>query len=339
MTIAQTLIFDPFGRLLADIEPEWQYLNWRLNGTGLAKFTLNWDVSPSTIQFGNRILVQFDNGLPDWGGVIDVPRRVQQGLITVTAYTGERILDWRVTAKGRYFTEQAPGTIAQGLLEDENEEHPTGVTVGTILTTATNRTLEYHYHDLLARLKDLVRLTGEEFAVLPAYSGGRLSFALYWYPRRGTDKTGSVWLLDGANVSEATLDQQGPLHNRVILVGDGDTWGAQRLDSIAEDVASQAAYGYREYSEVQQGVSQDTTLDANAAAMLANVAAPQNIVTIMATNATPGTFASYDIGDIVTAKLFPDSTAWYFDEPVRIVAREWQPGGTCRLEVSQWQGS
>lgn len=340
--LAQALVFNKFHRLLAEVSPAVEMANWRLNDVGMARISLamtDQKCTPDILKPGNRLLLLWDNGLPLWGGVLGLPRRRERGRVTMTAYTAEALADWRVTAKGRYFDAQSPGYIFQTLLEDENDEEPTGLTVGSIYTGGTPRTLEYHYHDLLARWQDLARLTGEDFAVAPAYTAGVLTFAANWYQKRGDDNRTKIWLEEGQNVSNAILDEQGPLANRVIVVGEGSTWAADRQDSIAVDLDSQNTYGYREYSEVQSGVVEQTTLDANAAALLAEKKDPYNALTLSAANVPPATFGDYDIGDIVTVASFVDAPLWYFERPVRIVAREWQPGGACRLEVVEWQGS
>jgi hypothetical protein len=334
----RVLLFDRSGGILAEIEPDLESVAWRLNNVGRARFAMAWDDPKCTrdnLRFGNRALIQFDNGLPDWGGVIDTPRKRRHGLITVTAYTGERLLDWRVTARSRYFTAALPGTIFETLIGEENDEWQTGVTVGSAYGAGTPRTIEVHYHDLLQRIRDLARLTGHDFAVLPVYADGTLSFQAHWYERRGSDKRESVWLLDGANASGARLDEQGTLANRVITIGDGTSW-TERPIGEAEDTASRDEYGYREYAEVQAGVVEQATADANAEEVVATMAWPLNRVTLSAANKAPGEFARYDVGDIVKAVLFVDNPEWYFESPVRVIGREWRPDETCRLEVEEW---
>lgn len=339
MAILQGRIFNRQGVQLAEIAPDWHGMSWRLNHVGMCQFTLAWSDPACTrdnLRWGNRLLVEFDNGLPYWGGVIDPPRAVRKGSVTVTAYTGERLLDWRVTAKGRYFSGQQPGHIFSALLNEESGEYPTGVTVGEVYAGGVGRSIEYHYHDLLGRVQDLAKLTGMDFAVFPVVTNNVLGFQARWFWRRGADRRNAVWLLDGANVMDPALEAQGTLANRVIVAGEGTTWGDDRAVGIAEDPASMSLYGYREYAEVQSGVKVQDTLDANAAAILAAKKDPVNMITVQAANVAPGTFGSFGVGDIVTAQLFVDSSEWYYQGPVRVVAREWSPGEVCRLEVQEW---
>jgi hypothetical protein len=341
--LVRTLILDRTGTPLAEVKPAWEYLAWRLSNTAQGAFWMRMDdplCTQAMLRMGNRVYVEFDNGLPAWGGVIDVPRKRQAGLVRVSCYTGERLLDWRRTAKSRTFGQQPAGYIFRTLIEEENWETATGVTVAQVYTGGVGRSTEYHYHDLLARIIDLCRLSGYDFAVLPALGDdNRLTFSAYWYQRRGADKTGSVWLLDGRNVKDPVLDEQGPVANRVILVGDGTTWGEDRPVSIRENTTSRNLYGYREYAEVQTGVVNQETLDANADALLDRMSRPTNIVTLSALDQEPGKFSAYGIGDIVQAELFTDHPEWTYSGPVRIIAREWRPSNECRLEVEEWEAA
>jgi hypothetical protein len=337
-------LFDRRGARLAEIEPAWDLVSWRLNGVGMARFSLPYSdpkCTPDNLQFGNRLLVEFSNGLPDWGGVIDVPRRRDAYGVTITAYTGEQLLNWRVTAKGRYFAAQMPGAIFESLITEENATWPTGVTVGSVYSGGTARTIEYHRHDLLARIQDLARLTGHDFAVLPVITGGELTFQANWYERRGSDKSDQVELIEGLNLGlGAQMDAQGPLANRVILVGEGTGWGDDRLEGIAEDATSRDLYGYREYAEVQSGVTEQTTLDANATALASTYAYPRARLDLPEVlNLPPARYADYDVGDdVATSVLLAGATqGWESRWSVRVLAREWTKASeACRLVVDEY---
>jgi len=338
--LAQVLVFNRFHRLLAEIEPWVEMASWRLNDVGMSRIwlsTLDPKCRPDVLNPGNRLLLRFDDGLPDWGGVMDLPLRIRAGHVGITAYTAERVLDWRVTAKGRYFDTQSPGYIFQTLLEEESAEYPLRMSIGDVYTGGTDRTLEYHYHDLLRRVQDLCRLTGEDFAVVPSYSDGILTFTANWYEQRGDDLRDSVWLEEGRNVTgEPQLDRQGPLHNRILLAGEGTTWGDDRITSVTLDQESVNEYDYREYAEKQDVVNQ-STLDANSEALLDEFRQPHNAITLPGVmSVPPADFGDYGVGDIVTVSAFLASPHWYYEQAARVIAREWQPDNTCRVEVVEW---
>lgn len=339
--LAQVLVFNKFHRALQEITPDVEMASWRLNNVGMAKIWLPWsdaNCTPDILKPGNRLLLRFDDGLPAWGGVMDVPLMIRNGRTGITAYTAERVLDWRVTAKGRYFDTQDPGYIFETLLSEESAEFPLRISIGDIYSGGTDRTLEYHYHDLLRRVQDLCRLTGMDFAVVPSYSGGVLTFTANWYERRGEDLSHRVWLVEDRNVTgEPRIDRQGPLHNRILLAGEGTTWGDSRITSVEQDSDSINEYDYREYAEVQSGVVNQATLDANAEELLAAYKAPHNAISLPGVvDLAPGAFGEYDVGDIVTVSAFLASQHWYFEQAARVIAREWRPDNTCRVEVVEW---
>lgn len=342
--IARCTVYDRQGALIDELSPAVESVVWRMCGMGRAGFSLAWSDSKCTAEnlaLGNRVLFEFDNGLPDWGGIIDPPRNIdgQSRTVTVSVYTGEKLLDWRVTDFGRYFDGQYPGYIVSALITEENLEYPTGISIGSAVSAGEVRTLEYHHHDLLVRLDDMVRLTGQEYQIVPVvdYTTKALSFSLSWVERLGSDKQASCWLLDGANVEEATQDLQGPLASRVLLVGHGTDWSVDRIRSEVSYDDVRDTYGYREYAEVQSTVESQATLDANAAAIGASMSRPKVMTTIKVANREPALFEDYAIGDVVRAMLFQTSSEWAYDAPVRVVGREWLPSGSCRLEVQEWQ--
>ena len=62
-----------------------------------------------------------------------------------------------------------------------------------------------------------------------------------------------------------------------------------------------------------------------------------DVLSVHMCDETPGRFADYDVGDIVATNLFTrGGDEWGYDEPVRVIAREWHPDNTCILEVAEW---
>lgn len=339
MSHVRTLIFDRNNIVIAEIEPHILSITWRLNNVGITKLFLPYEDSKCTLgnlRPGNRLLFQFENGLPDWGGVIDFPRKRDADGVTVTGYTAEKLLDWRVTAKARYFYATEPGLIYRALLEEEDATYPLGMEIGSIGGGATARSSAYHHHDLLKRMIDLAKKSGHDFAIIPSYTDGALRFMANWYYRRGLDKRDSIHLIEDRNVVSARLDEQGQIANRVILVGGGSTWDDDRIDSQEDDATSQGLYGLREWSRVQSGVTHQETLDANAKELIAKMKDPRLKFKLVVSDEKPGLFADYRIGDIVTLSAFLRSSEWAYEGVVRIKGRTWAPNNQCTLEVEQW---
>jgi hypothetical protein len=337
--LVRTLLFDHNQIQIAEIEPTVRTISWELNAIGQARFFFPFSDSKCTksnLRYGNRVLFQFDDGLPDWGGVIDTPRTIRKQGVDVTAYSGEYLLAQRVTLQDRVFTQQLPGQIFEGLLQDAEDTSPLGIALAHFYSGGDARTREYHYAFLLEQCQELVRLSGQEFVVNAVIAGnGRIVFEASWHLQRGNDLSGVVWLLDGENVSNITILEQGPLANHCILAGQGSDWSPSRPVAISDDMPSRNDYGYREYAEVSVAVSDPGTLDADCNEILTRIAQPRTMVSLVASDKEPAEFALYGIGDTVRVQLLLSTTEWAFDANMRVVGREWRPDNSCRLELEE----
>lgn len=329
-------VFNRLNRAIGEIRPGLREVTWRLNDYGRVVLQLPANDSKATaeyLQFGNRLLVQFDNGLPPFGGVIDIPRTWQNGLVEITAYSGEYLLGFRITGRGRYFDEASVGNIARALLEDANGVRPTGLDVGEFWDGGNRHWPEFHYKNLYTIFNQSLfgKLSSADYAVLPTLQNGELVFTLNVYERRGSDKPG-IGLHEGFNVVPSSkLVEQGPIYNSTTTVGDGEGWGEDRPVATAVDQDSISIYGLREYSYISMGTINSVTLQDQADTELAANKAPHNLYTVSATNKPPGTFAQYDVGDSVSLEM-PTYGFGGTRGLVRILGRTYQPDmGLCDL--------
>lgn len=335
----RVLVADRTGRILAELQPALVRVSWRLNNVGRATFVLAKTDDKATednLRFGNYMLIQFSNGLPDWGGMIDTPRTWGNAEIACTAYSGEYLLALRQTDRGRYFTSATVGYIYEQLIVEANAVDATGLTIGNVWGGGDPHSPEYHFKNLLTIVQDGLcrRLSDADFYVEPAESGGFIIFTAHLYERRGGVKTG-VALLEGHNVSRATLKEQGSIRNWWDLAGEGTTWGTDRLTSHAEGLASIAEYGLRQASRVYSDTSVQASLDDTADNELALSETPVNVLTLEAVNLQPAAFADYDVGDSVQVKLQTYGFGGY-EHQVRLVTREYNPEtDSCALVVEE----
>ena len=343
MSDVQAFVFRRTGAMLAEISPDLRSIKWALNRPGKVEFSMPYTDPKCTrdiLAVGNWLLFQFESGLEEWGGVIDLPLGRRKFEVDVTGWSGERLLDVRVSGKDVHFNAMAPGAIFQRTIELENADYATGIGVGNIYAGGSGLTMRYHYYDLLRRAQELARLTGEDFAITTRLVSGQLSFLGNWYQRRGRDVSGAVGFEEDQNVvdsPEPRYDEQGPIANVVYTIGDGVDWGDSRPVGFATDTESVERYGYREYSEQQAGVVEPETLNANAAAILETMKQPRTMMSLTVADESPGRFADYGVGDIVNATLFVrGGDEWAFDGKVRVVARQLRPDGLCDLEVAEW---
>jgi hypothetical protein len=339
MSYARCIVATKSNVAIAEISPDIEYISWRLNKVGRAKFTLAKTDSKATeriLRFGNRILFEFDNGLPNWVGVIEPPRNWDGKNVRCMAFSAEHIFSFRTTDKGRYFSGQTVGAIYKKLITEANDVSSMGITVGDVYEGGGVHSPSYHFKSLLDIFQDSLtkNLSDYDFDVTGTYRRGNFIFKANLYETKGTTKRG-IALVEGANVTELKLSEQGPIVNSWDVIGEGFGWGDSRPTAHSEDDASIDKYGLREDSRVYPSVKLITTLQYHANAELDDTKLPYNEYDIDVMDLAPGTFANYDIGDFVTLQ----SASIGFDginTLVRILDREYQPEkNICYLLVKE----
>jgi hypothetical protein len=327
------IVADIHGRLIGELQGDVEGLSWRRNEYGLARLTVPYPgTREQLIQPGNRLLIYTDNGLPPWTGVIEHPRRWEYGAVGLTAYSGEYLLSWRVTDRGRYFRGASAGTMFAALLEEQ--ARPKVVEPGSVWTGGGGHTTEYHFRDLYDIASDsLTRLEDADWDVTGAVENGRIVLRANFYERKGRDLAG-VWLLEGHNAAGVKVEEQGPIVNEWFLAGAGTGWGeTNRIYAAARDDASILAYGLRQASETVSDISVQATLDARAARNLEESAAAYTAISLDAINLPPAAYSTYGIGDVVGVELYSFLPGGFLGM-VKIEGREWRPrDGVCGLVV------
>lgn len=339
MSFARFIVADKSGTTLAELSPDIGPISWRLNRVGKVDFSLA-VTDPKSIanylKFGNRVLIEFENGLPNWGGVIDPPRKWDGSNITCRAYSGAYLFKYRTTDKGRYFAGASAGTIFQTLIQETNAIEDTGVVIGDIYTSGSGHLPSYHYKCLLDIFQKSLtkRLSTSDFDFVPTESGGRIIFTTNFYESKGVDKT--QWALtQGANLTRIGLIEQGPIINSWDVAGEGTNWGSERLTANEQNIDSIALYGLRQDSKVYSDVSYQSTLDDHADNLLAVTKNPYNIFTLSVLDKKPAGFADYDLGDTISL-MAPDYGFGGIDTTVRILSRSFVPDtGICDLVVQE----
>jgi len=338
----EAILFDRAGLNPQTVVPTVDSVTWRHNNTGVAKLFLPYSdplCTPERLALGNRFMVRFASGLPDFGGVIDVPRVPTETGVQFSVYTGDRILDWRQTAKQETYMNVPPGEIAQGLVRYTNRIKVTGIDLGSIVMSVNRRTETYNLANILDALQRLARQSAEEYKVVPVYASGKLSFEFLWAPQLGHDYSGSVSLVEGRNVeTPLEMTEQGPIASVTKAVGGGaggTSWD-DRLVGTAISTDAEATYGYREYAEVITGVFDQDTLDATAEATLTTLDHSRKHFKATVVDADPSPYSTYDVGDIVKMNAFLERGEWAYEGSVRVMGRSWDASNACRLEVVEW---
>lgn len=343
MNVVTLKIYDKTGASIGEFkDAEFLSALWRLGNTGDARYRFSpkgAKATRSNLRPGNRALIQFGDGLPDWGGVLDWPINLGSGQdIDVRFYEADRLLDWRVTNQNEVFSSTVAGSIISTLVQNANAAYATGIFMGDVYSGGTAQTRDYHYLPLLEAIRKLKKESGYDYGIVPSIASGKLVFDLYWYERRGTDRRDDLILIEGANFGTISVSEQGPVFSRVFVVGKGDDWSSNRLVVFAEGVDSRSRYGLRESPVFYLDIDDETTLQAIADALLDAAKEPYVRATLYGvTNDEPAPFADYHVGDILTLQALQTYGEFSYDIPVRILARERGADGTCTLEVEEWR--
>jgi len=331
------------GRILAEVEPLVGPVSWRQNNVG--KTTLRFakrdpKLDRTLFQFGNLVLIQFDNGLPPWGGVLDLPT-TWTDTVEFTVNGAELLADFRTTTKNRSFTSATAGTIVESLLAEANATAPTGLTPGYFWGGGSSFDIAFHYNRLLGVIYDtlLDRLSTAVFYVEAKEEAGYAVFTANLLERRGSDKL-NVAFIEGHNLTQIERTVQGPVITSWDVAGAdtstvGNSWGSGRFVSHRDDPEAIARYGLREDSRVQTEIKIQSTLDEAADGLLAGSLNAFSSFSMQSINLAPAAFADYGLGDTVRLEAPAFDFAGY-DGSVRIDGREYDPTlGTATVTVTE----
>lgn len=337
MAVAKMHVGNRNGDVLAELNGTIGPVSWRLNKIGKTTVTLALDdAKPELLAYGNRILLEFDNGLPNWGGVIDTPLTWAKGAVAFTVYQFEHLLQYRRTVKNRDFWAAPVGAIFFELLRDTQLDEHLGVEYGQIWTGGSIHSPRYHYDDLWEIItKGLAKLQAADFRFSPLLSGGRITFKAEFFERLGEDLSARIALREGFNVAEATLTEQGKIVNDFAAAGSGTNWGDDRLVSAYIVNASRQRLGLRQGSKIYPSVGDQETLDRYTQAVCEDSAYPHVKAKLTVANLAPGTFAQYDVGDSVLVDL-PSYGFDGYREKCKVETREYNPmTEKCTLVMAQ----
>lgn len=319
------LIGDQLGRIQAEVQPALGPVLWRLNDLGQVRlrFTVRDPLfRKELIRFGGRVLLQFSNALPNWGGVFDPPQRWgADGTIETTVYEAGYLLGFRRTAKRRRFIEATVGTILASVLDEANAISEVGLTLGSVWYGGDQHRVEYNYTSLL----DVVRksltqdLSDADWDVQPVESNGNITFRIGLYESKGTTKTG-VCLIEGHN-AEVEYQRAGTIINTWYVAGGGSDWGSGRKVGTASDNASISDYGLREGLRTVSGNDYQYMLNNQAQLLVADSAEPKNQLSAVSVDHAPGKFQEYDVGD--TIQIMSHSIG--YNGMALVVSREFDP--------------
>lgn len=273
---------------------------WALTTETSARFPISVHdpkCNPFTLNFGNWILIENSDGLPDWVGMID-HIAFDRGACYCWAYTPERVFQYRRGPRRRKLTGQAGELFAQ-MINYINLLEQTVLQVGEISSDTATMEETLNPIVLTNNLKRIVQRSGEGYRWRPEVNRGQLTIFADWFESLVLE-TGLI-LQDGYNIaSDHPLDVAPPV-NDVLVYGLGVDW-EKRIISNAIDDDSIQQYGLRQ-SANSVNTKVQATLDVTATTKLRNSKQPIYSFPISAIN-IGNTFAQLQPGALATyAKL------------------------------------
>jgi hypothetical protein len=217
----------------------------------------------------------------------------------------------RFTAASFTRTATDAGQIAKALIDT----YGTGAGVATTGTITASKTRDraYQYANVGEAIVNLTRvLDGFDFEVLPTeYSAGNIG-QLVVYAAQGSDRTSTVRFQYGpgtlANCRSVNRQTEPPINTARVI-------GANGLVGLKTDAGSIATYGEMWVQESASDVSEQTTLDDKAQALLR----PDPIKVVSFTpepDLAPSPWDDYWLGD--TVSFFGRRGAFYEDATMRV---------------------
>lgn len=264
-------VFDHFGVPLTEIEAvtrrSWMLLDSVRKQPGRCEFSVSTKEAKCKeryLRYGNLVLVQHvpstdEDGstrgtLPDWVGMIQIPRTWPFGSVGVTAYSAEIVLMKRCPPFKTFYNTAWEGIVAD-FLDYANAETKNGLTVrkGFLQPSAGQMTYWDVYTDIFAHLANI----GEP-SVRAEYSHGKMTLYMDWW-NGGQRGIACPIVLDETNTESAegqsTLTEQGTLINASIFTNTTDTLFA-RTERMWRNERSISKYGLMEgYGVIQGGNS------------------------------------------------------------------------------------
>lgn len=294
-TYSQILVADRAGRILGELRGRVENMTWELNNYGQARIDVKATTSPVLMEYGNRVLIYVDNGLPPWSGFIDPPRQWDYGMVSLSAFGGEKLLTHRLSPQDAVYEHMPPGAVVDELIRGHKGERL--IDLGRVSLSGDTYSGAHSYEEILSIIQQLP----VDFYVTAHEESGRLRFYINVVTRRGNDLRWA-WLIAGHNAASTEANEQGPIQNDIIGVG-GGTDTASRVYAMARSAGSVARYGLREGVVNAPEIYDANELESLAGDVLAQTEEAYNSISLNAINLPPARFSDYHIGDRVGVEL------------------------------------
>ena len=340
---------DHEGAIIGELQGALDSVAWRVDGYGTAALLLAPETvedAPALIEFGNRVLIEFDNGLPPWGGVIDPPLEMATGQARLQLYQAAYMLTWRLTPRAASYEALAAAAVIADLVAAAE----LGIDAGNTLPADEQDeplSVSFTYETVAAAVGKARELDPALHWYVEARpsTARAVSFRLRMFRDALADHTQQAVLLHGHNLVETTTLNQGPIVNETILAagdadlsvdyagaGEGSLEGQGGDVNVVRNVASRQRYDLRQEFVTLADVTEDADPGRAyraAAARSRMMAQPRLRIQGTALNLEPALYRNYGIGSRVMVEMAGPSPLY---KAVTVIGMEFTPGaGTLSL--------
>lgn len=338
------LVSDRYGKPLGELQTHGAIdsVTWRIDGHSALKMTLSPDIQddkPELVMVGNKVLIYFTNGLPDWGGVMDLPIEYSDRAIDVTLYSAEYMLNWPLTPRMYHRTAFARDILADlAAMVDLPGEYGISVVQSSYLETGGDDEeieAEFSFEPLasvIGKLQDKDPLL--HYFIRPAVYDGRVNLDFIVY-RGELTEVPDARLLQGHNFVGVGVLDQGPIFNEFIVAGQGTDFneGGATYFTVGDEESGRRFYRRGKFLAHPLEDANSGQLAVLGYGELRKYAAPRTRFRGRLLDLPPAEFQSIGLGQRVTAELqWPPPDGVTVD--VTVIGMEYEPGtGTLNLVV------
>lgn len=257
-------VANPDGLLLGQLFGSLESVTWRADGYGTAALLLSAAVATESaylLEVGNRVRVDFDNGLPPWGGLVDLPAETAGGVTRVQLYEAGSLLGQTLTPRSVLYdadNQAAAGSIMWGLLKRSPValEGRTPRSEGPVVSAA------FVFETLLsafAKLRDLDAHLHYYVQLLDSGGVNETGFEFITFHDDTPDTRPQAILREGHNFVGTRDVVQGPLVN-VLIVATGDAVLDGRIELPEPERTTTSPYGGYEVSRLNNAGEGDVLI-------------------------------------------------------------------------------
>lgn len=318
------LVGDAQGRLLGELRAELGGASWEYDGPGGASLTVGRrGMTEAMLRFGNRVLLHFGNGLPDWVGVLTGAREWSGSGVKVQAAGLRSLLARRVTG-----AEQRYEAVGVDVIIGDMLALVSGLAVDVFPGTTVGVTGVWNYAQVDEVVERALLVEDWLMDVRGALTGDVIGGVARVYKRRS--RRSEALIVEGHNLGDgASYREEDFGANVVHVVGAGEGWTAEtRAMTTVMDEVSVAMFGERETTVFVDEIDSVAALEAIGLTTLARLGRTRRAIQAGALDRTPGRFGQYGMGDM--ARVLGPGLGLGVDGWFELVGREFK-GGECTM--------